>query len=153
MMKTPIENISLIMATISLAVIFVAGMYERITNITKWFADPPSSFSLINRHTKAALRFWIPVQILFFASYITALVTNWDNATIRNYVILTGVSYVFIIVMTASYFAKEIMAFSKMSPDEPATPELKERAGKWLKWTGLRNVLQGIGLLFLLLAL
>lgn len=143
---------ALIIAEILLAIIFIAGIYERVVNIPKWFSNPPYSFAYIREHAPKAQKFWIPLQILFFISFILAIVLNWGTPSTRNYMLLSAASYVLVIITTAAYFVKEIMAFSKMTDDTPVTPELLKRAKLWERWTTIRNALQLIGLIFLILA-
>jgi len=56
------------------------------------------------------------------------------------------------VISTVKYFAKEIIVFSETPEDAPASPELIRRARLWEKWTIIRNVLQLLGLVFLILA-
>ncbi len=146
------SNIILDMTTIFMGIIFLAGLYERLVNMPKWFSDPPASFSFIREHTSKAQKIHLPLQILFLLSFIIALVLNWAVVLIRTYMLLSIGSFLLIIISTVTYFAKEIIYFSKTPEDAPATPELIKRAKLWEKWTTIRNILQLIGFVFLLLA-
>ncbi|SJZ73295.1 hypothetical protein SAMN04488128_1011385 [Chitinophaga eiseniae] len=145
--------LSLWTATLTAAIVFLAGSWERIFRMPHWFADPPHSFSLIAPQTKQSARFWIPLQLLFLLSFITALVTNWSQPQVRPYLLLALVSFLLVTIPTATYFVKEIIAFSKMTPDTPCTPELLRRSSRWIRWTTSRNVLQFISLILLIWAL
>ncbi len=146
------NNVFLIIATILMGIIFLAGLYERFVNMPKWFSNPPASFSYIREHTPKAQKIHLPLQILFLVSFIIALFLNWDTAAIRTYMLIAIGSFILIIIITVPYFAKEIIAFMKTPEDAPATPELIKRAKHWEKWTTIRNVLQLISLVFLLIA-
>ena len=146
------NNIWLIAATSTLAVIFVAGIRERILNIPRWFSNPPSSFELIRQQAPAAQRFWIPLQIVFMITLISAFITNWKTYDIRLMLILGTTAFFIVIALTAAYYVKEIMAFSKMPVDAPVTNELLIRARRWYRTTISRNIIQGIALLLFILA-
>lgn len=146
------NSISLIAATLALAVIFIAGVRERVLNIPRWFANPPSSFELIRRQAPAAARFWIPAQLVFLATLIFAFVVNWQLRDVRLMLMLGTAAFLAAIVLTAAYYVKEIMAFSKMPPDAPVTDELLKRAHTWYSTTISRNIIQGVALICFILA-
>lgn len=143
------DRVLLIVATISLTLNTLWGLYMRMRVIPTWFTDPPASFTRIR--TKAPPG-WIPLQALFAVSFIGALVLNWNSGTIRLYMLLTLLCYAVIGVSTGTYFIKEILAFSKMDKTTLMTPELQTRAKRWQLLTTGRNVLQVIGMLLLFLA-
>lgn len=145
--------ISLWAAIVFAVVIFIAGSYERIYRIPKWFQNPPQSFGLIAPQTKRSSRFWIPVQLLFTISFIVTLITNWKLPEVRPYLILSLVCFLTVGASSGVFFVKEILIFSKMPATTPATPQLRLRANRWLKWTTTRNVLQFISLVLLLIVL
>ncbi len=64
-MKTSTDTIFIMAATVLLAVIFFAGIRERVVNMPRWFANPPASFEIIRQQAKGAQKFWIPLQILY----------------------------------------------------------------------------------------
>ena len=119
----------------------------------KWFSDPPASFKLIKERAPKAQRFWIPLQGLFLITFIIAFILNWGVVGIRNYMLVPLGVYIIIIISTALYFAREIIFFTKIPEDAPATPELINRANRWKSLTTWRNVLLLIGFIFLLLAI
>lgn len=145
--------ISLWAANVLAVVIFIAGSYERIYRIPKWFENPPQSFGRIALQTKTSSRFWIPVQVLFIVSFIATLVTNWQRAVVHVYLIVALVCFLGVAISSGAYFVKEILVFSKMPADTPATPELRRRAERWLRWTTIRNVLQFASLVMLIITL
>lgn len=147
------NTIALWTATILATLIFIAGSYERLFRMPKWFENPPRSFGLITQQTKSSSKFWIPLQILFLLSFITTLITNWTLPAVRFYLLFTLVSFLLVVIPTATYFVREILAFAKMPADTPATPDLLKRSKTWLTWTTSRNLLQLISLLTLIMAL
>ena len=145
--------ISLETATGCAVLIFIVGGYERFYRIPKWFENPPQSFGLITPQTKKSTVFWIPVQTLFIAALIIAIITNWKYADVRIYLLLALSCFLAVAGLTGAYFVKEILTFSKMPATTPLTSELKKRAQTWLKWTTIRNVLQAVSLGLLIVAL
>jgi hypothetical protein len=151
-MNPTIDTVLVTSATFLLAVIFFAGIRERIVNIPKWFANPPASFDIIRQQAKGASRFWIPLQFLFLVALIGALITNWTQKGVRTLMLVGTALFLIAIVLTAAYFVREIMYFSKIPMDAPATPDLLKRARTWYKTTIIRNIFQGIALIFFILA-
>lgn len=64
------NQIMLLVAMILMWIAFVAGTYQRIFKMPKWFAHPPASFELIRKQSKKARIFWIPLSVLFVIFYI-----------------------------------------------------------------------------------
>jgi len=151
-MKMTLSNVSLLIATVTLGVIFIAGVRERIVNIPQWFANPPSSFELIRQQAPSAVRFWIPVQIVFVVSLILAFVSNWRHTDVRMMMIVGTAAFLVVIALTAAYFVKEVMEFSRMPADAPVTEELLKRANLWFQTTVVRNIIQGVALVFFVIA-
>lgn len=147
-----ISNLSLFAATITLTIIFVAGVRERVVNIPRWFSNPPASFELIRQQAPAATRFWIPVQLTFLVTLTLAFITNWKYHDVRLMMILGTTAFLIVIALTAAFYVKEIMAFSKMPADAPVTKDLLKRAHIWYSTTVSRNIIQGIALVFFILA-
>ncbi|WP_420149246.1 hypothetical protein [Spirosoma sp.] len=152
-MKTTLDSLSLLAATIMLAIIFVAGLRERIVNIPRWFANPPASFDLIRQQAVNAPKFWIPVQLLFVITLVTAFITNWSDATVRNRLLISTGFFLLVIILTATYYVREIMAFQRIPATASVTPELLKRVNRWYQTTVIRNILQGVALGFLVWAL
>ncbi|GAB3551030.1 hypothetical protein [Spirosoma fluminis] len=61
--------------------------------------------------------------------------------------------FLLVIILTASYYVREIMAFQRIPATAPATPELLKRANRWYQTTIIRNILQGVALGFMVWAL
>lgn len=151
-MKVSTDTILITTATVLLAVIFFAGVRERVVNIPRWFVNPPASFEIIRQQAKGAQRFWIPLQLLFLIALIAAFITNWQHKDVRSLMLIGTAAFLMVIILTAAYFVKEIMYFSKLPVDAPATPDLLKRANTWYQTTISRNILQGIALIFFIMA-
>jgi hypothetical protein len=145
--------ISLEAATGCAVLIFIVGGYERFYRIPKWFENPPQSFGLIAPQSKKSTVFWIPVQVIFIVALTIAIIADWKYADVRIYLLLALACFLAVAGLTGGYFVKEILAFSKMPATTPLTAELKKRAQQWLKWTTIRNVIQAVSLVLLVIAL
>ena len=151
-MEITLGNSSLVIATLVLGVIFIAGVRERVVNIPQWFANPPASFELIRKQAPAAARFWIPVQIIFLVALVLAFITNWKHHDVRLMMFFGTAAFLLVIVLTAAFYVKEVMAFSKMPVDAPLTEDLLKRANTWFRTTIIRNIIQGLALVFFIIA-
>jgi hypothetical protein len=142
----------LLLAMILIWIAVIVGLYQRIFEMPKWFANPPASFELIRKQSKKARSFWIPLSLLFIIAISAALVFNWQNVDIRIHILGAIVCFAMTGALSAVYFIKEIIAFTKIPPDAPQTPELMKRVKFWLRWTTVRDVLQLLAALFLSVA-
>jgi hypothetical protein len=142
----------LLIATILMWIAVFAGTYQRIFEMPKWFANPPASFELIRKQSKTARSFWIPLSILFVASACTALILNWKYAGTRIHIIGALVCFGLTGLLSGLYFVREVIAFTKVPADAPATPDLLHRVHFWLRWTTVRDVLQFFAATFLTIA-
>jgi hypothetical protein len=142
----------LLVAVILMWVAVVAGTYQRIFQMPKWFDNPPASFERIRRQSKKAKLFWIPLSILFMISMVTSLILNWEYLLTRNYIFASLGCFGLTGILSGLYFVKEVLAFSSMPVDAPTTPELLERTKFWLKWTTVRDLLQLLAAIFVTIA-
>jgi len=142
----------LYIAMVLMWIAVLAGLYQRIFEMPKWFANPPASFELIRKQSKRARSFWIPLSVLFLVAVFIALILNWENAGIRLHIFGAIVCFGMTGALSVVYFVKEIIAFTKIPPDEAQTPELMNRVKFWLRWTTVRDVLQMFAALFLSVA-
>lgn len=139
----------LVAAAVLLAANTIFGLYMRTKVIPTWFADMPRSFARIRTKAPAG---WVPLQALFALAFIGAIIVNWDNETVRLYMLLTLGCYVLIVVSTGVYFVKEILAFSKLPGTTKLTSELLKRVARWKLLTTGRNILQVLAAIFLIVA-
>lgn len=142
------NEIILLAAVILMWIAVVAGTYQRIFKMPKWFEDPPASFERIRKQSKTAKMFWIPLSALFMISLIVSLVLNWEYSIVRNYIIASMACFGLTGALSGLYFVKEVLAFSSMPVDAPKTPELIRRTKFWLKWTTARDLLQLLAAIF-----
>lgn len=151
-METLMATGSLLLATAMILIVNGLSTIEYYKNMPQWFADPPASFEILRQQTQKAQKRWIPIQLLFIASFITALITNWNLDTVRPYLITAGIAFLIIIISTAVYYAPEVIAFSKTPVDAPKTDKLLKRVSKWYRSSVVRNVFQLIVLILILIA-
>jgi hypothetical protein len=146
------SHIFLLVAMVLSWIAVIAGTYQRIFEMPKWFANPPLSFELIRQQSRNSRRFWIPLSTLFMISVFTSLVLNWQLSLVRSHLIMAIVSFGLAGALSGIYFIKEIIAFTKIPVDAPSTPELLGRVKFWLKWTSLRDILQFLTATFITIA-
>jgi hypothetical protein len=142
----------LLMAVIAMWIAVVAGAYQRIFKMPKWFEDPPASFERIRRQSKGAKMFWIPLSLIFIISLLSSLILNWQYAIVRSYLFASLACFGLTGALSGMYFVKEVLAFSNMPVNAPKTPELINRTRFWLRWTTVRDILQMLAALFTTLA-
>jgi len=136
------NEITLLTAVVLMWVAVIAGTYQRIFKMPKWFENPPASFERIRKQSKSAKMFWIPLSALFMSSLIISLILNWQYPAVRNYIFASMGCFGLTGALSGLYFVKEVLAFSNMPIDAPKTPELIGRTKFWLKWTTVRDILQ-----------
>ena len=146
------NNTFLLIATILIWIAVVVGLYQRIFQMPKWFANPPLSFELIRKQSKAARTFWIPLSALLMISLIGALILNWKYPGIRYHIFGALACFGLTGALSGIYFVKEVIAFTKIPFDAAQTPELLRRTRLWLRWTSVRDVLQVLAALFVTIA-
>lgn len=147
-MKETVLLVGLILIWIAV----IAGTYQRIFEMPKWFANPPASFELIRKQSKKARAFWIPLSALFMISIGISLVLYWNHVDTRIHIIGAIVCFGLTGALSGIYFVKEVIAFTKIPTNAPQTPELLHRVRFWLRWTTVRDILQLFAALFLTIA-
>jgi len=130
----------------------IAGTYQRLFSMPKWFENPPASFERIRKQSKPAKMFWIPLSALFMISLVISLILNWEEPIVRNYIFASVACFGLTGALSGLYFVKEVLAFSNMPASAPKTPELLNRTRLWLKRTIVRDVLQLLTAIFVTLA-
>ena len=138
----------LLVAAILMWVAVIAGTYQRIFQMPKWFENPPASFERIRQQSKTAKLFWIPLSALFMISLVISLILNWEYTIVRNYILASMACFGLTGALSGLYFVKEVLAFSSMPVDAPKTSELIERTKFWLRWTTIRDLLQLLAAIF-----
>jgi hypothetical protein len=143
---------TLLIAMVLMWIAVLVGLYQRIFLMPKWFENPPASFERIRKQSKPAKTFWLPLSALFMISLISALILNWQNAAVRNYIFATFACFGLTGILSGMFFVKEVIAFTKIQADSPQTPELLRRTRFWLKWTTVRDALQILAAIFVTMA-
>ena len=146
------NHIILLIAVMLIWVAVIAGTYQRIFKMPKWFEDPPASFERIRRQSKTAKMFWIPLSASFMISLIISLVLNWESPIVRNYILASMGCFGLTGALSGLYFVKEVLAFSNMPVTAPKTPELIGRTKFWLRFTTVRHILQLLAAIFVNIA-
>ena len=146
------NGIILLLAVVAMWIAVVAGLFQRIFKMPKWFEDPPVSFERIRRQSRSAKKFWIPLSLFFIISLIAALILHWGQPVVRNYLFAALACFGLTGAMSGLYFVKEVLAFSAMPVTAPKTPELIARTKCWLRWTTIRDVLQVLAAIFVTIA-
>ncbi len=142
----------LLIAMILMWIAVLVGTYQRVFEMPKWFSNPPASFELIRRQSKKARSFWIPLSILIIISICTSAILYWQDFDLRIHILGGLLCFVLTGILSAIYFVKEVVAFSKMPVDAPQTRELIQRTKFWLRWTTIRDILQLFAAIFLTIA-
>ena len=142
----------LMVSVILMWVAVIAGTYQRIFKMPKWFENPPASFERIRQQSKSAKKFWIPLSVLFMISLVISVILNWEQPIVRNYSLASFACFGLTGALSGLYFVKEVLAFSNMPVNAPKTPELIERTRFWLRWTTVRDLLQLLAAIFVTMA-
>jgi hypothetical protein len=124
-----------------------------IVVMPSWFKAPPASFVKVNQYGGAEARFWAPVQGLTFLALLLALILNWNDPPRRTLLLVALSCYVLVAIATAVYFAPKIIAWSRMNPGGVATKELLAEGHRWLALSWIRQALQLVADISLLIAL
>src|SRR3982751_4408377 len=114
--------VSLFMAMVLIWIAVIAGLYQRIFKMPKWFANPPASFELIRRQSKKARAFWILLSFLFIISAVTAWFLNTQSEDVRKHILGGVICFGLSGLLSAIYFVKEVIAFTRIPTDASQTP-------------------------------
>ena len=153
-MPSTLTEWSLILLVLSMACAIGGGFYEHIVLAPLWSASPPKSFTVIQPGTGVPLqRFWIPVHAAITIFVILSLVLTWQQSDVRNLLLLGLGSYIVMRLWSGFFFIREMLAFQKVPPDTPPSPELAARVARWTFWSWFREPLDVISFLSFLFAL
>jgi hypothetical protein len=145
------STFSLVLLGLLMGTVTGAGLYQVIAVMPAWFSSPPTSFAgIAGKRDKA---FWIPLQTLALLSLVFALVANWAIPERKGPLLVTLGCNLLVWIATGVYFVPEVLRFTKMPKDGPATPELRARGLRWLRLQWGRIVLVAAGQIGVLLAL
>lgn len=130
----------------------LVGAYQRYFDMPKWFANPPASFEFLRRQSRSITLFWIPLSAISVLVFASALFLNRSLPVVVNYILASTACFALAKTLSAVYFVKEIVAFSKTPITAPKTPGLMIRVKFWRRWTVLRDVLQVLAALLITMA-
>src|SRR6185503_14158838 len=148
-----LNDILLILASISFIVIFGAAIYEHAVLVPTWAAAPPSSLAIFQGQYKLEPQnFWIPIHPLTVLLLILSLITNWKNDRRKN-ILIVCISYAVILAITFTYFVPEIISIMKIPFQDTVDPSLVHRASMWETLSLIRLAFIGILCCVLLTAL
>ena len=145
------STFSLVLLGLLMGTVAGAGLYQLVAVMPGWFASPPASFAGIGG--KRDRSFWIPLQSLTMLALAFALVVNWGIAQRKGPLLGTLACNALLWIATGVYFVPEILRFTKMPKDSPATEELRARGRRWLRLQWGRIALLVAGQVGVLLAL
>jgi hypothetical protein len=149
-----IPTLWLLFASMGVALMLGGGIYESVVICPQWRANPPASFRIIQQSTGVPLqRFWIPVHVAITVLMIGAVTSNWGYSQRRDLLLIGAGSYIVMRLWSAVYFIPEMLCFQKVPLESAATPELLSRVKRWTTLTWLREPLDIITQVCLLVAL
>jgi len=131
----------LLIAAVLMWVAALAGLYQRIFLVPKWFKNPPGSFELIRKQTESIRSFWVILSALSILVLSTALYLNWDWQDGRTHIIGAIICFALTGITGVAYFIREIMFFAKLPAHASLTPDLVRRMKVWLRWSPIRDFL------------
>lgn len=154
MMGDLVTKWCLVLLCFASAVALGGGIYESVVLNPLWSASAPASFAVIQPDTGVPLQqFWIPVHGAITLFYIAALVLTWRDRTLRRWMLTGMASYLVMRTWSWLYFIPEMLAFQRIPLDSAPPPELLERVSTWTRLTLLREPLDVITFVSLLMAL
>lgn len=128
---------SLIVGCFCLSVIAGAGVFQALFVMPAYFASPPGSLSAMQNDRSFV--FWIPLQLVTLLSLVVALVSSEGDR--RAAIWVSFACYVVCWVITGVFFIPGVVAFNRVDPAGPPSPELAARGRRWLQRSWGRHVL------------
>jgi hypothetical protein len=123
---------------LSFTVIIGAAVYEHLAVVPRWTAAPPASLSMFTgEYGLNAGAFWMPIHPITLLLLIATLISSWKTERRKN-VLITLVSYVGILIITAIYFVPELMKITGTPFSDTVDTSLTSRANLWEKLSILR---------------
>jgi uncharacterized membrane protein len=126
-----IRTILLIFGCISFIVVMGGAVYEHAAVVPVWTRAVPASLTMFQgEYGLAAGNFWIPIHPVTIALLVMGLIANWKTPR-RNYIGLTLIGYIGVLVVTSLYFVPELMSLIQSSYSPTVDAELTRRAQRW----------------------
>ncbi len=130
----------------------MVDIHQHFIEMPKWFANAPAAFHLIGKQSRKAKSFWVPLTLLVLLTVTISIILNWYTPSIRNYLIASTACFMLAGIISVTYFAKQVITFTKINSEELLTPELYYRMKLWFYNTTARDVLQLMAVVFVTIA-
>lgn len=148
-----LANLAVLFAAIFMSINYGAGLAETALHMTRYFANPPASFSTWYGDQTHTTSFWAPLQMGALVLLVLALVLNWQSVVRRRLLVVGLVVYVAVAVWTATYFAPEVRWLLRMAQDAVVPVDFAARAHRWYELTWVRQWTMAVSYLATMLAL
>ena len=145
-----LSTVSLVIGCFCLSSIAGSGVFQALFVMAGYFSDPPASLEAFQKDRSFV--FWLPLHVVSLLALVVALVSS-EGGDRRTLVWVSVASYVVNWVVTIVFFIPGVVAFNKVDPTGPPSPELAERGRRWLRRSWGRHVLTVIAAFALLAAL
>jgi hypothetical protein len=144
--RTRLADAPVLLAGLVAGVLFGGGLLSQLWMNQVWIASPPSSFELIQPPIGNGLNafFILFNSLMEWVLIPAAIFFNWRIPKRRTLIVATALIYYGMRVWTYLYFAPEIMTFYEISPSGPFSPELAERAQRWVTLSWYRVAIDGL---------
>jgi hypothetical protein len=125
------KNLIYSIASLLFAIVIGGAVYEHLALVPQWTAGPPLSLALFQgEHGLKPGRFWIPIHPVTLLFLLTSLFLHWRTDR-RRPLLIAGVGYLLILVVTSIYFVPELMELTTTPFSPVVNEELKQRALTW----------------------
>ncbi len=149
------RQLSLIITITIWATIMGGAMYSHVVYFPAYLSHLPESNQLITGEFGLHdSNFWMYIHPIAIVSFATTLVLNWKLEIKRKFILTTAITYVVILITTATYFVPELMAFADSTNDTSVTAaNLFERGQTWQHLSWIRGIVIYCCFILLLIAL
>ena len=118
-------------ASLSFAVVIGAAVYEHLAVVPRWAAAPPVSLSMFQGpYGLNPGIFWQMIHPVTLLLMIFSLVVFWKASRKKN-IVITLISYVIILIITAIYFVPELLEITGTPYSKIVDEALIKRAKLW----------------------
>ena len=146
-------NLAVLLTAIVLSIGYGASLVETVIHMTRYFANPPASFSTWYGDQTHTIAFWLPLQAGGLLLLIVALVLNWQSV-VRKRLLLVGLAfYVAVAVWNGVYFAPEVRWLLRVAQASVVPTDFTARAHRWYELTWVRQWVMAVPYLASMLAL
>jgi hypothetical protein len=146
-------NLTILFAAIIMSTSFGASLVETALHMTRYFANPPASFSTWYGDQTHTIAFWIPLQLGALVLSVIALIANWRSPARRRLLLVGLAAYVALIVWNVAYFAPEVRWLLRVAQGASIPADFARRAHFWYVLTSVRQVAMAVPFLALMLTL